>query len=94
MNNINITCPNCLTEFNGAEQLEQHFHQVELKDKMLNEKDNKIIQLEESRKTHNQEKEKLKEQLKNAKFHSVVIFANFICNNCFSESNSPNSFRF
>ena len=67
MKNINITCPHCTTEFNAAEQLEQHFQQIELKDKLLNEKENKIIQLEKSKKDNNQEIGELMKQLKNAK---------------------------
>ena len=67
MHNINITCPHCDTQFDGAEQLEQHFQQIELKDKLLTEQQNELIQLKEAKKADDQQKQELVKQINNAK---------------------------
>ena len=60
MDNIHVQCPECSHEFNAAEQLKLHFKQIVIKDKLLDDQNKKITQLQNDRSSNKEEIERLR----------------------------------
>ena len=67
MDNIHVQCPECSHEFNAAEQLKLHFKQIVMKDKLLDEQNTKITQLQNDKSFNREEIDKLKAELVDSK---------------------------
>ena len=67
MDNIHVQCPECSHEFNAAEQLKLHFKQIVMKDKLLDEQNTKITQLQNDKSFNEEEIEKLRAELVDSK---------------------------
>lgn len=67
MDNIHVQCPECSHEFNAAEQLKLHFKQIVIKDKLLDEQNTKITQLQNDKSFNREEIEKLRAELNDSK---------------------------
>ena len=67
MDNIHVQCPECSYEFNASEQLKLHFKQIVIKDKLLDEQNTKITQLQNDKSFNREEIEKLRAELNDSK---------------------------
>ena len=67
MDNIHVQCPECSHEFNASEQLKLHFKQIVIKDKLLDEQNTKITQLQNDKSFNREEIEKLRAELNDSK---------------------------
>ena len=67
MDNIHVQCPECSHEFNAAEQLKLHFKQIVIKDKLLDDQNKKITQLQNDRSSNKEEIERLRAELIDSK---------------------------